>query len=82
MKRKKPSIKFRPELFWDIDVKTLDPDKYPQYVIERILDFGRDEEVRWMWRHYPKSLISKTIFSSRAIFPETKSLWREILKTS
>lgn len=68
-------MKFRPSLFWDIDVSTLDPDKNSEYVIERILDFGRDDEVRWMWEHYNHMLIRKITQTSRVLHPQTRALW-------
>ncbi|OGE92807.1 MAG: hypothetical protein A3C85_01580 [Candidatus Doudnabacteria bacterium RIFCSPHIGHO2_02_FULL_48_21] len=76
----KRKIHFRPSLFWDVDPKTIDPKKHAEYIIERILDFGFDREIKWMWNFYPKSLISKTVKNSRAIFPFTKSLWLELVK--
>jgi len=68
-------MKFRQSLFWDIDVSTLDPDKNPEYVIERILDFGHDDEVQWMWTYYDHELIKNVAQSSRVIDPQTRSLW-------
>ena len=69
------NIKFRQSLFWDIDASKLDPDKHPEYVIERILDFGHDDEVRWMWEYYDHALIKKIAQSSRVLDPQTRSLW-------
>ncbi|MEK7583225.1 MAG: hypothetical protein AAB483_02375 [Patescibacteria group bacterium] len=74
-------MKFRQSLFWDVDVSKLDPDKNPEYVIERILDFGRDEEVRWMWSHYEHSLIKKVAETSRVLHPQTRSLWMLLTAT-
>lgn len=77
----KKLMKFRPELFWDVDPKTIDPKKHAQYIIERILDFGQDKEVRWLWHFYPKQTISHTVKNSRVIFPQTKILWQEMVKS-
>ena len=66
---------FRQSLFWDTDVSKIDPTKNAQYIIERILDFGRDEEVRWMWNFYDKSLLKKVASTSRSLRPRTKALW-------
>lgn len=77
----KKIIRFRPELFGDVDPKTIDPKKNAQYVIERILDFGDDREVAWLWHFYQKRLIAKAIANPRALFPRTKALWRELVKT-
>ena len=68
-------MKFRQSLFWDIDVAKLDPDKNPEYVVERILDHGDDEEVRWMWSYYDRNLIKEIAHQSRVLRPETRSLW-------
>lgn len=73
-------MRFRQSLFWDVDPKTIDPKKNAQYIIERILDFGNDREVRWMWRTYPRQSLKKIIKKSRVIRPETKSLWELILQ--
>ncbi len=42
-------MKFRQSLFWDVDPKTINPKKHARYIIERILDFSHDDEVRWLW---------------------------------
>lgn len=68
-------IAFRQSLFWDIDASKLDPDKNPEYIIERILDHGDDEEVQWMWGYYDHSLIQEIAHTSRVLRPETRSLW-------
>ncbi len=69
----------RPSLFWDVDPKRLDPDQHPRYVIERILDFGLDPEVRWLTRYYPKQAIVETIENSRILQPKTRKLWETLL---
>jgi len=68
-------MKFRPSLFWDIDAGKLDPDKYATYVIERVLDFGNDDEVRWMWQYYGSSRIREVVKSSRVLLGQSRSFW-------
>lgn len=68
-------IPFRQALFWDVDPKTIDPEKNAVYVIERILDFGDDSEVRWMWNYYDHTLIRRVVDTSRVLFPATRSFW-------
>ena len=72
-------IKFRQTLFWDVDPKTIDQQKHAQYIIERILDFGNDQEVRWLWQTYPKRLIKKVVNNPRRLMPATKSLWQLLI---
>lgn len=78
---KKASIRFRQTLFWDVDPKTINPKRHAVYIIERILDFGNDKEVRWMWETYPHSLIRKVVQKSRVLQPQTRSLWTLLLPT-
>lgn len=73
-------MKFRQSLFWDTDPKKLDPKKHAQYIIERILDFGTDDEVRWMSKQYRKSALKKIVVKSRSLRPETKNLWQLLLQ--
>ncbi|MBI2989811.1 MAG: hypothetical protein HYY51_01305 [Candidatus Magasanikbacteria bacterium] len=69
-------MKFRQALFWDTNPKNIDPRKNAQYVIERILDFGNDKEVRWMWNFYDKKHLKKVVGKSRCLRPKTKQLWQ------
>lgn len=73
-------MKFRPSLFWDVDPKTIDVRKHDKYIIARILDFGRDNEVRWMWRTYSKRLIRAVVTKTRDLRPRTRQLWSDVLK--
>ncbi|MFH1175609.1 MAG: hypothetical protein V1698_02715 [bacterium] len=73
-------MKFRQALFWDVNPKNIDEKKNAQYIIERVLDFGNDKEVRWMWKTYSKRTLKKVVEKSRCLMPETKKLWTILLK--
>lgn len=60
-------MKFRQSLFWDTDPKLIDPQKHAVYIIERVLDFGNDKEVRWVCNFYRPALIKKVINNSRSL---------------
>lgn len=68
-------MQFRQSLFWDTDPKKLDINKNAKYIIERIMDFGNDDEVRWMKKQYPKSLLAQVCLTSKALHPSSKTLW-------
>ena len=71
-------MKFRQSLFWDVDPKTIDPEKNAEYIIERILDLGNDEEVRWMWKRYAKGIIYEVAVHRRGLHPTTRPLWKAL----
>lgn len=73
-------MNFRQSLFWDVDPKKLNIKKHAVYIIERILDFGRDKEIKWMWRTYSRPQLKKVVSTSRILHPPTKTLWTLLLK--
>ena len=74
-------MKFRQALFWDVNPSKIDSRKNARYVIERILDFGNDNEVRWMLKNYSRAMLKKIVAKSRSLAPRTKILWTLILKS-
>ena len=73
-------MKFRQSLFWDVDPKKINPKRHAKYIIERILDFGNDREVRWMAKTYHPMLIKKTLKTSRVLHRKSKVLWSAIYR--
>ena len=74
-------MKFRQSLFWDVDPGTIDLEKHARYVIERILDFGTDEEVRWLFKRYPREKIAGVLKLPRGqVDPKSRALWKLILQ--
>ena len=73
-------MKFRQSLFWDVNPKKINTKKNAQYIIERILDFGNDKEVRWLWNFYDKNLLLRVVEKSRCLRSISKNFWLLILK--
>lgn len=73
--KSKKIIRFRPELFWDVNPKTIHPKKHARYIIERILDFGTTEEAVWMWQFYGRRLVKDVLDSSRVIHDKSRTFW-------
>lgn len=73
-------MKFRQSLFWDTDPSKIDLKANAVYVMERVMDFGRDDEVRWLWNNYNKEQLMNVVRNSRTLRPETKTLWKLILQ--
>jgi hypothetical protein len=73
-------MRLRQTLFWDANPANIDTKKNAQYIIERVLDFGNDKEVKWVWNFYNKKLLKKVVEKSRCLMPQTKNLWLLMLK--
>ncbi|MEK7190649.1 MAG: hypothetical protein AAB661_02690 [Patescibacteria group bacterium] len=74
-------MKFRPALFWDTNPKKIDVKKNARYIIERILEFGYPDEAGWVFKHYPKRMIKKTLRLPRVqLNPRSKALWSLLVK--
>lgn len=73
-------MEFRQELFWDTDPKRIDVKKNALYIIERVLDFGNDKEVSWVYHNYDRSQLKEVVNNPRRLRPESKKLWKLILK--
>jgi hypothetical protein len=72
-------MKFRQSLFWDVDPDTIDVEKNATYIIERIMDFGNDDEVRWMWKTYTKDRLLGVIGRSRSLHDESRIFWKIVI---
>lgn len=68
-------INLRKSLFWDTDVSKLDTQKHAKYIIERIMDFGNEDEARWMRKYYPKPLLAEVVKKSRVLGSSSRTLW-------
>ena len=74
-------MKFRQTLFWDTVPQNINIKKNAPYIIERVLDFGNDREVRWLWQTYSRQLLKKVVMNSRSLRPRTKNLWLLLLQS-
>lgn len=72
---KKNKIHIRPSLFWDTDTASLDIQRHSRYIIERVLEYGDETAVRWLFEHYPKNIIASVARKSRRLSPKSKNYW-------
>ena len=71
---------YRRSLFWDTKPENIDPVKHKRYIIERVLEFGDDSEVRAIFSEYSKDDIFEVATNSRSITPPTRALWAKVTK--
>jgi hypothetical protein len=66
---------FPASLFWDTDPAALDRDRHRNYMIERVLQYGRPPELGWLFRVYSTADVVETIRQSRNLDRKTVSFW-------
>ena len=44
---------------WSVDINQIDPDKSKSYIINQILGLGILDELKWLFKTYPKTIIKR-----------------------
>lgn len=66
---------FLKEYFWEIDFEKLDSEAKPDYVLERLLEYGDVQAVKWMLQEFSSEKIEETLIKSRAITRKSANFW-------
>lgn len=53
--------------FWDIDTADIDVNTYRFYIIERLLEYGDEEALRWIQATYGKDAVIDVIKRSKLL---------------
>lgn len=73
-------MKFRQSLFWDTKPENIDKEKHKRYIIERVLEFGDDKEVKMIFQEYKRAEISSVANNSRSLSPMTRNFGNVFFK--
>jgi len=65
--------------FWEIDFTSLRLPERQTYVIERVLEYGDDQAVRWLKATFAPEAIAEVVRRSRRISKNTANLWALVL---
>ena len=66
-------------IFWDVNLKTNDIRKNASFVIGRILEYGDENDVKWMFRNFKPSQIRQTLLKKNNISTKSAIYWAFIL---
>ncbi|MBI3008983.1 MAG: hypothetical protein HYY56_05680 [Candidatus Omnitrophica bacterium] len=70
---------FLKKYFWDVEFKKIDPNKTKIYVLRRILDYGDEKAVTWMYKNFKKSEIKNALSNFRGYSQKSANYWALIL---
>jgi hypothetical protein len=63
-------------LFWDVDRKKIDLEKHRQFIVERILDRGDLDDLKWSEKYYGKKAMKEIFLKSAKKFnAKTRNFW-------
>jgi hypothetical protein len=62
--------------FWDVDPAGLDLMRHKAYIIERLLEFGDEKAVRWLFNAFSRDDIAAVLESSRSLSLKSRNFWR------
>lgn len=64
--------------FWDVDLKQLDFDRYPEFTIVRIMERGTSNDIREVIRYYGKDKVQSTLTNSERLLPRAQIILRRL----
>ncbi|MEA2065243.1 MAG: hypothetical protein U9O66_03035 [Patescibacteria group bacterium] len=62
-------------LFWDVQLKNLNPKKYKKFIIERILLRGDLDDFKWAVFFYGKDKIKEIFLKSKKFDFKSQNFW-------
>lgn len=71
--------KFLKKYFWDVDFEEINFNDHKVYVLKRILEYGDEEAIRWMWKNFKIAEIKKTLCNFRGYSQKSANFWACIL---
>jgi hypothetical protein len=67
--------RYKNDAFWDTPLSSIDPVQHRDFVIERLLQYGGMEGIRWMLQNWGPAAIQNVVISSRNLSKMTAGFW-------
>lgn len=65
--------------FWDCDFENLNLKQYSFFIIERVLNYGNIESIRWLLLNVDEEALLEVVRKSRNIDKKTRNYWKIML---
>lgn len=70
---------FLREYFWDVEFDKINFKNRKVYILKRILEYGNEKAITWMWKNFKKSEIKDTLSNFRGYSLKTANFWAFVL---
>jgi len=81
MQKKRHSDNFSSHLFWDVPKNSVDLDKYPQFIVKRVLEYGLLDDWFFIKNYYGIEKIAEIAKNLRELEPRALSYIATVSKT-
>ena len=68
--------------FWDCDPREISLQSHRRFIIERVMEYGNDEAIKWLLRTYTHEELADVLRYSRALTAKTATCWANCLGVS
>ena len=62
-------------ILWDVEVNKLDIKRHKRFIIERIIKYGNEKDVKWMLETYSLKEIGEVVKKSKNIDRKSANYW-------
>lgn len=69
---------FLKKYFWDVDFSKLTLPKNSSFITARLLEYGNEEAIRWLFENIEYTIIRNTVTTSRELSNKTLLFWSAI----
>lgn len=69
---------FLKKYFWDTDFSKLTLSKHSYFIADRLLEYGNEEGIRWLFKNIEHSIIKDTLIKSRGLSNKSLLFWSSI----
>ncbi len=81
MQKKRHSDNFSSHLFWDVPKSSVDLDKYPQFIVKRVLEYGLLDDWFFIKNYYGIEKIAEIAKKLKELEPRALSYIAAVSKT-
>ncbi|WP_241243549.1 DUF6922 domain-containing protein [Caldicellulosiruptor changbaiensis] len=64
------------KFFWDIEFEDLDIQRHKAFIITRLLNFGDQDCIKWLFSTYSKEEIKDVVKNSRSLLKKPARFWQ------
>ena len=68
--------------FWDVEFEKIDLNNRRVYVLKRILEYGDNKAIGWMWKNFKRSEIENALCNFRGYSQKSANFWAVILNVN